>query len=134
MAQVSKNPVTRDVEKRMREVFLEAIADVTTQREVKEFVEDFLTPTERIMLPKRLTIALLLSKGYDQRLISQFLRVSFTTITRVSNLLKTSGDGYRRVIAKIIADEKLEAFLEKIDEALYNLIGPAGPGSSNWSR
>jgi len=134
MAQVSRNIVHKDIEKRMQEVFLDAIADVITPREVNDFVQDFFTPTERIMLPKRLTIALLLYKGYEQRLISQYLKVSFTTITRVSNLLKTGGAGYRRVVTKIITDEKFEAFLEKIDDAIYKLIGPAGPGSSNWSQ
>ena len=107
MAQVSRNPVRADVYKRMYEIFLDAIADVRSRKDVEAFVHDFLTPTERVMLPKRLTIAYLLSKGYEQRLISQYLKVSFTTITRVSNQLREAGAGYRKVITKILADEDL---------------------------
>ncbi len=134
MAQVSKNRVRADVYSRMYEIFLDAIADVRSRRDVDAFVGDFLTPTERIMLPKRLAIAYLLMKGYEQRLISQYLKVSFTTITRVSNQLRVSGSGYRKVIAKIFADENLVEFLEKIDDEMVKLVGPAGPGSSNWSQ
>lgn len=134
MAQVSRNRVRADVYARMEEIFLDAIADVRSRKDVDAFVGDFLTPTERIMLPKRLAIAFLLAKGYEQRLISQYLKVSFTTITRVSNQLRVSGDGYRKVIAKILADESLAEFLEKIDDAIAKFVGPAGPGSSNWSQ
>lgn len=132
MAQVSRYPLPKDIEKKIYELFLDAVADVKTSREVEAFVNDFLTPTERVMLPKRLAIALLLSKGYEQRLISRYLKVSFTTITRVSNLLRVSGAGYRRVIDKIIVDEHLATFLQKIDDALVALLGP--PGGLNWSR
>ena len=134
MVQVSRNRVRADVYSRMYEIFLSAIVDVRTKKDVDEFVSDFLTPTERIMLPKRLAIAYLLTKGYEQRLISQYLKVSFTTITRVSNQLRVSGGGYRKVITKILADESLIGFLEKIDDAIVKLVGPAGPGSSNWSQ
>lgn len=134
MSQISRNPVRADVYKRMYEIFLDAIADVRNRTDVEEFVRDFLTPTERVMLPKRLAIAFLLSKGYEQRLISRYLKVSFTTITRVSNQLREAGAGYRRVIQKILVDERLVDFIEKIDDALAALLGPAGPGSSNWGR
>lgn len=86
------------------------------------------------MLPKRLAIAFLLHKRYEQRLVSQYLKVSFTTITRVSNQLRTGGAGYRRVIEKIIADDKLKAFVEKIDDAIAELVGPHTVGRGNWSR
>jgi Trp operon repressor len=131
MTQVSKYPVSKDVQKRMYDIFLEALADVRMREDVEEFIDDFFTPTERVMLPKRLAIALLLSKGYEQRIICEYLKVSFTTITRISNQLKTKGAGFRRTVQKIMEDENLADFLEKMDAGLAKLLGPMGPGSLN---
>jgi Trp operon repressor len=134
MTQISRYLVTKDIQKRMYEVFLDTLANVKSRNEVSEYIEDFLTPTEKVMLPKRLAIALLIIKGYDQRTIIQYLKVSFATITRISNTLKTSGYGYRRVIDKIIKDERFMDLLEKIDDNLANILGPAGPGSLDWKK
>ncbi|OGG04174.1 hypothetical protein A2Z33_03385 [Candidatus Gottesmanbacteria bacterium RBG_16_52_11] len=132
MAQVSKYSVSKNVSERMYEIFLESLADIRTKSDASVFVNDFLTPTERVMLPKRLSIALLLVKGYDQRLISHYLKVSFTTITRIHNQMKTGGEGYKRIINKILADESMTDFINRIDDALANVLGPMGPGSLNW--
>jgi Trp operon repressor len=134
MTQISRHLVSKDIQKRMYDVFLDTLAGIKIKSDVSDFINDFFTPTERIMLPKRLTIALLLIKGYDQRTIIQYLKVSFATITRVSNILKDGGEGYKKVIEKIIKDEKFSDMLEKIDNNLADVLGPVGPGSLDWKK
>lgn len=64
MTQVSKYPVHRDVEKRMFEIFKTTISNLKHSEEIEDFLEDFLSPVEKIMLAKRLAIAVLLAKNY----------------------------------------------------------------------
>ena len=65
MTQVSRIRLPKAVEDQMHGALRKALADLRTEEEVGEFLEDLLTPTEKIMLGKRLAIAILLDKGYD---------------------------------------------------------------------
>lgn len=128
MAQVSKYPIHKDVEKRIFEIFKTTISSLKDQEEIEEFLEDFLSPVEKIMLAKRLSIAVLLAKGYSYPTIAGILRVTPTTIATVSLSLKYSGKGYKKVVEKILRDEKIDAFWEKVEDFLSHI--PDSKGSS----
>lgn len=136
MTQVSRRRVDRVVFSRMQEIFYDALGKVRTRKEAQEFMEDFLTSTELIMLPKRLTIAYLLTKGYAQRAIIDYLKVSSTTINKVHTAMKRGGKGYRLVIQALLQDVAIAKFLQSVDDAIAKFAGggiPVGLGSSNWS-
>lgn len=116
MTQVSKYLLPKPLEAQMFDLFFRALADLRLPSEIKEFLDDLLSPTEKIMLAKRLGIALLLIKDYDQRSISQTLKVSLTTVTKINFWLKNSGSGYRRVINKFLKEEKWEEFWQKVTD------------------
>jgi len=134
MPQVSKYPITQDVYNRIFEIFYKTLADIKTPSEVKEFIEDFLSPTEQIMLSKRLAIAVLLAKDFDYRTISKILRVSLATIAMVAALLKYKGRGYKKVVGKIIKSEKREEFWQKIDDLLSGTVPPKGVIWKYWRQ
>lgn len=131
MTQVSRYPVHKDVEKRMFEVFKGVISNLKSSEEIEDFLEDFLSPVEKIMLAKRLSIAVLLAKGYTYPSIIEILRVTPPTIATVSLSLKYSGKGYKRIVEKIMHGEKMDAFWQKIEDLLANHIPPSK--GSNWS-
>ncbi len=56
MTKVSRRYLNKELENRIIEVFLKTIVDIKTTVEAKNFIEDLLSPTERIMLVKRLAI------------------------------------------------------------------------------
>lgn len=120
MAQVSRYPLTKDVYQRVFEILFQSIANIRNPQEVKEFFDDFLSPTERIVFAKRLSIAVLLAKGYDYMSIRDVLRVSPPTIASVNLAIKYSGKGYQRVVGKILRADKLDEFLEKVDDFLFD--------------
>lgn len=134
MPQVSKYPITQDVYNRIFEIFFKTIADVRLPLEVKEFFDDFLTPTERIMLAKRLAIAVLLAKNYDYRSISKILRVSVSTVASVNVFYKYAGQGYHRVVKRILDEEKQEEFWQKIDDLLSETVPPRGKNWYYWRK
>lgn len=101
MPQVSKNPIPKETEKRIRKAFVKAFVDLNSEDEMERYIFDLLTPTERIMLAKRLAIAALLIWGLPYHSIAEKLKVSTSTIGRVKLWLRTAGDGYRLVIERI---------------------------------
>ncbi|MBM3209415.1 hypothetical protein FJZ40_03950 [Candidatus Shapirobacteria bacterium] len=134
MAQVSKYPLAKIVYDRIFEILFGTIADIKNPKEVEEFFNDFLSPTERIMLAKRLAIGVLLAKGYRYEAIREILRVSQTTVADVSLFLKYAGKGYKRVIEKILAAEKQEEFWQKINDLIGDHLPPPGIDWSYWRK
>ena len=112
MTKVSRRILDKNLEDYIFSVFLKTITDLKTLSESKNFLEDLLWPTERIMLIKRLAIAVMLSKGYTYDEIDHTLKVSRTTIMNVSYFLKHGqNSGYKEVVARILKDQKREEFL-----------------------
>lgn len=133
MTQVSKYPISKAIADRIFEVFLKAIVDIRSKEEADQFISDLLTPTEKVMLAKRLAIAFLLEKGYEYRTIQKIIRVSAPTITAVNIARQYGSKGYKKLIRKILKEEKL---MKLLDEAITKLLAmPAGleKGRGVWS-
>lgn len=134
MTQVSKIPLRKEIEKRMYEVFLDSVAIVQTRTQVQQLLTDWLSPTEKIMLAKRLSIALLLTKQYKQRQIAKLLHVGLETVNKVSRVIAQGGGGYEMVVSVFLKQEKQEAFWEKIDDALADMFPPRHRDWSRWHK
>jgi uncharacterized protein YerC len=134
MTQVSRIPLRKEIENRVYEVLMESIAAASSRTTIMKLLDDLLSPTERLMIAKRLSIALLLLKKYDQRMISRWLKVSLGTVSKVSLALQNGRGGYRQVIGSILRKEDLKEFINKIDDALAELFPPAGRNWSHWRR
>ena len=133
MTQVSKYPISKKVADRIFEVFLKTLVEIKSNKEADEFISDLLTPTEKIMLAKRLAIAFLLEKGYDYRTIQKIIRVSAPTITSVNTARKYGSEGYKKLVAKIIREEKLISFFDETVEKLLSIPSELEKGSGAWS-
>lgn len=134
MTQVSRIPLRKEIENRIFDIFLTSLAKIRQRSDVEKFIQDLLTPTEQYMLAKRLSIAFLLYKKYDQRTISKMLKVSLSTINRVSLRLKYGGEGYDKVIKDIQKNEKRDEFWQKLDELISGVVPPKGTNWSHWRR
>lgn len=131
MTQVSKLPLRKEIEERVFEIFLTSLAKVQQKEDVESFIQDLLSPIEQMMLAKRLSIAYLLSKKYDQRSISRLLKVSLSTVNRVSLRLQLRGAGYKKVFEEISKEEKTNEFWQKLDDFINEIVPPKG---RNWSQ
>lgn len=132
MTQVSRYPISKAVYERVLEIFFGILVRIKTKSEAEQFIHDFLTPTERVMLTKRLAIAFLLEKGYEHRTICRVLRVSAATIARVNLVKQYGGEGYQRMISKLMRDEKIKDFLLGVAEAVSRMGSVGGKGSGGW--
>jgi TrpR-related protein YerC/YecD len=132
MAQVSKRLLQKEVENRILDLFWESLASLPNNSKVSLFLEDLLSPTEKLMLSKRLAIAFMLIKGYDYTTINERLKVSNPTIWAVKNSLRYKGKGYNSVIKHIMSKEKWEKFWLDLD-IFFDHILPPRPGT-NWKE
>ncbi|MFH0863821.1 MAG: Trp family transcriptional regulator [Candidatus Gottesmanbacteria bacterium] len=122
MPQVSKYPIAQAVYEQIFELLHRVFSESTSKEDASNLLEDLLTPTERIVLAKRLAIALLLSKGYSYSNIGKILRVSKPTIAAVNLSLKYEGKGYKKFCDRILSEEKIRDVWEKIEETVLSAI------------
>ena len=115
MTHVSKNPVDKNTYFQILEGFIWLLSDLKSESDMKLFLNDFLTKTERIMLAKRLALALMITKGYETKIITQILHVSTGTVYRMREWVDRGGSGLTLALKRLIIQEKLASFWKKVD-------------------
>jgi uncharacterized protein YerC len=114
MTFVSRRKVNEEVSKRLLEIFLETFGALKKKEDITFFLEEFLTPTERIVLSKRLAIAVMLIKGYDYRSIEEVLKVTSNTIAKVAYWIKHRKKGFSKIIDDVMAKEEGQKFWQDV--------------------
>lgn len=132
MTQVSKYPVSKDVYDRVFDLFIETVVSLKLKEEAKNFFDDYLSPTERVMLAKRLAVAILLKKKYQYREISKILRVSTSMINTVSLSLKFRGT-FDKIVEKVVRKEELKGKLLDSSEKVLSVLSSANSKSGSWT-
>lgn len=105
------------------DVLYTAASSVSGRDAVKLFLRDLLTPSERVMLGRRLIIARMLIKGVSYDIISKKLRVGRATIGRVHRWLKDQFPGFETAVK-----EMERAFERRAQKA------PVEPFSYGWLK
>lgn len=114
MTQVSKFMLRPVVEKRIKDLLIEVIAGMRDRTQIDNFINDFMSPTERTVLFKRLAIAVLLAKGNDYQSISRMLRVTPVTISKMSFRIKYGNGSVKKVSEKILSKDAGKAIIQEL--------------------
>ena len=120
MTKVSRIPLSSDVWERIFDLFIGTLADMKDKKKLAAFVDDFFSPTEKIMFAKRLALVVLLAKQHDYQTIRQILKISPPTIAKMSLKVKYEGKGLHPVIEDIFKKESAQIIWKEI-EALFDL-------------
>lgn len=128
MPQISKRPLRENVLEKLFDLFFELVGKKSNKKEFLSVLSDVLSPTERIMIAKRIAIMYLLTKNVDYRTICNLLNVSTATVCKF-NLLLEKSRGVGTIYHGMIRNEKMKEFLE---EVFLTIRGPMVPGV-NWS-
>jgi Trp operon repressor len=80
MAQISRKPLRKEIYEQVFELLIRIFTDSYSRKDAANLLDDLLSPTEKIVLAKRLAIALLLAKDYGYEEIKEILHVSMPTI------------------------------------------------------
>lgn len=109
--QTSSQTLTKKARESIMDNLVMVITDLEKKSETAQFVEDFLSETEQIVLGKRLAIAFLLKSGQSYEQIKKDLNVSSATISSVAELIKKPG--VQLALKKIEADKWADNVLQK---------------------
>ena len=124
MPRASRKPVSKDVDKEIKENFSSLISSLNGSSQIQEFFNDFLTKEEQTMLSKRIMLHLMLERGYKSSQIQAFLGINKDTI-RIHKAVWERGGGVYKGVLRNIANkagtrefwERLERFLRPLDLA-----------------
>ena len=128
MTRISQYPINSNLSTKLFDLFFEVVGKKNNSEEFKNTIIDLLSPTERIMIAKRIAIIYLLLKKVDYITIADVLKVSSSTIGKFQLIIENSV-GIVPTFKKLLRNERISQFLEEIYLAFR---GPGVPGV-NWS-
>lgn len=102
--------------------FWETTAKLNKKENVQLFFTDLFTQAERVNFTKRLSIAVLLNKGYDWRQICDLLKVSPNTVAKVS--LRLNGEGFKLFFEKVEREKNWSHFWKDLAKAYLLVTHP----------
>jgi uncharacterized protein YerC len=117
MAQVSRRMLKPGVWNRVFNLFLATFSNVKSKEELRIFIEDLLSPTEKTMLAKRFAIAILLAKGNSYDSIMDTVKVTSGTVSKVKILLRY-GKGLNKAIEKALKKDRIRIFWEEMQDLM----------------
>jgi len=124
MTHVSRKKLENNVLNKILDFLVISLTDIKDEGEMRDFLDAFLTSTEKIMLAKRLGVAYLLSEKWTEDQISEALCVGKPTIQRMKLWLKTEGKGYILALEILKKNEKFEEFKGVFVAILHKLAHP----------
>jgi len=120
MTKVSRIPLRNDVWNRIFNLFVDTTASFKDKDALSSFIDDLYSPTEKIMLAKRLAAAVLLYKGHDYQSIGRILKISDPTIAKISMKIKYSDGGLKKAVEKILVKQSAQILWKEIED-LFDL-------------
>lgn len=134
MTQVSKHFMSSVIEEKVYEVFIKSIKNTQSSSEVVNFLNDLLSPVEKVMMAKRVAVAFLLLEGkYTYNDISRILKVSKGTIAKIHAVFALQGSGYRKILGDVLKRKQIGQALGE----LYDILTPLPPKGANkgeWKK
>ena len=86
--------------------FYSIVTSLKNKEQIINFFKDLLTPSEAVMLTRRIQIAKLLLQGYGYREIATKLKTGVDTVAKVQRWLKDGFGGYIKALEKMVDEEE----------------------------
>lgn len=133
MAQVSRRLISPVVQKKIQALFLDCVMRCQNQDTAAAFIDALLTDTEKIMIAKRVAIALMILKGRTAEEIQDILKVSGQTVWTVRGWLAAKGSGYHTVLEEVIKRDRYQerAHQDALDDTQSSALWF---GKTNWKE
>lgn len=102
MPKISRFQLDKNMQTAILRQLASAFKEIRRDEEMRMFMDNLFTRTERLMLAKRLAIAILLESGWDYSRIIEALKVSPSTISFVRNSKLNMSAPYQKLIERLI--------------------------------
>lgn len=113
MTRISHFPVEDKVLEKLYSLMFVVVGSMGEEEEFTQIINELLSPTEKIMVVKRVAIIYLLMKKIDYFNISNVLKVSSTTIAKFHSIINKRG-AITNSLKAIVNSEKTKDFFEKL--------------------
>lgn len=114
--------------------FTQTLVKISDDALLRRFLDDLLSPTEKLMLSKRLMAAVLLQRGYSGGVVCRVLKMSKTTVWLLQRELVKSGEGYRKVFDRFFREARGQRILAAIERFLDAVTLPVKGSKSSMRR
>ena len=114
MTRISKKFIKEEIILKLYRLFFEVFSRSNDQQSFLSLIDDILSPTEKIMIAKRLGMIYLLIKGVDFRTIAETLKVSAATVLFYSVVYKEKKAQTTKLIEQMLKKENVLNFLEDL--------------------
>lgn len=126
MTPVSKRKLSKELEERIKRVFLDQLAEITDKEKMASFMGRILTESEKVMLAKRLVAFVMIDWGVDDLHISQSLYLTRETVARF-RLIFTAAKEKKELVVNMVQRLQFKTELKKLLKQL--LIGYVLPAT-----
>jgi len=113
MTRISKYRVEDKVLKKLYFLMFEIISNMDEEERFTGIMNELLSPTEKIMIVKRIAIIYLLMKNINYLIISDVLKVSSRTIAKFHSII-LEGKEIKNILEGLIGNEKIKDFFEEL--------------------
>ncbi len=113
MTRISRFRLKDDIYERIYDLFCDVLMHNKRKKDFKDLLSDLLTPTEQIMIAKRVALLFLLQRNLPQNLIAKKLRLSPSTVSYWA-LLKSKTNGINRTLSRIGKQKEIISLLEDV--------------------
>lgn len=124
MPHVSKKKLKKKVFNRIGSELSDFILKTSSHDEINWVIKELLTPTERIMLSKRLALFLMLEKHYSFSVIQKTLKITPQTVVRFWK--KAKEPGYRPLLQRVGKNKEGRGFLKDLESMILMGMPPRG--------
>ena len=131
MPQISKHQLQPEMADIIYSEFSGFVSKISTADGMHEFLNDFFTPTEKVMFSKRFMIMVLLMRGHSALHVKNTLFVSNSAVMGVNSWLKNASPTTKKSLEVLNREKDWETFFDKVDSILDKLP----PGKyRNWHQ
>lgn len=128
MVRITPYNIKPEAYKKVFEIFYEVVSKNKDKEEFNQIFLELLSPSERIMIAKRIAIIYLLMKNIDYQMICKVIKVSSGTVFKYRLLMEDS-KGIVPALKDLVALEKIAL----VFEGFFNEIFHPGLYGINWS-
>ena len=127
MPHVSRHQLNKKAEEEIINNLNAAFTFINSGQDMINFINSLLSPTERVMIAKRLAMIILIESGMNDSEISNLLHVTNGTVAKMRLFYEARGNGFRIALKKLEEQKRLKAFKDTLLE-MVEFIGKAGTG------
>ena len=134
MGRISENPLSAEMRREMTTAFIRTLVKIDNDALLRKFLDDLLTPAEKLMLSKRLMAAVLLQRHYSYGAVCSALKLSRATVFLIQRELLKSGEGYRKVFERYFKETRGRRLVYAIDRFLNAVTLPVKGSRQDMQR